>query len=86
MTWNEYWSYTLYENDVRGSAPAWHRPEGGRVWVGDSRAEKGVGDLAELQACKSASGLKDAVGLLEYVGNGGAIADAKRDGVKVISV
>ena len=59
-----------------------------RVEKGDSslRAEEGVVDMAELEAGKGASGLEDAVGLLEDVGDGSAVPDAERDGAEVVRV
>lgn len=42
--------------------------------------------MAELEASEGAAGLEDAVGLLEDVGDGGAVADAERDGVEVVCV
>ena len=53
---------------------------------GGLRAEEGIVDMAELEACKGASGLEDAVGLLEDVGDRGAVPDAERDGVEVVCV
>ena len=53
---------------------------------GNLRAEEGVVDMAELEAGEGASGLEDAVGLLEDVGDRGAVPDAERDGVEVVCV
>ena len=61
--------------------------EGGGGGEGlDLRAEEGVVDMAKLEAGKGASGLEDAVGLLEDVWDGSAVPDAECDGVKVIRV
>lgn len=53
---------------------------------GHSRAEERIVHPAELEAGEGTTGLEHAVGLLEDVGDGGAVADTKCDRIQVVRV